>query len=107
MTTERMIGNIHLARQIFKHDGVIYFRIYASVFPLPKRLDPYKAIYRLEMHTDAVDKLKMHYMTYANDVVLREFKDWDSARDFLIGKIFTVSRQFGFRGYLVPKEWSI
>jgi hypothetical protein len=49
----------------------------------------------------------MGHITYTNNEPFHVFKDWKSAYDWLIERIFTVSKQFGFKMCPVPYDWSV
>ena len=98
MTIERRTSELHVARQLFKHDNFIHFRIYASVRRLPKVLVLRDCIYGLDIQTQPP------YSCWFNDKHVRDFPNWKTAFEILTERVNTVSRQFGFeRVYL--KQW--
>jgi len=105
MTTERMTGELNLARQLFRKDGAVHFRIFASVFPLPKILREYDAIYRLLIRPDNEHEGK--YNVYINGWYIRPFANWKLAHDYIIKIVYHKSRQFGFEMCHVPNHWGI
>lgn len=95
---ERRTSELHVARQLFKHDNIIHFRIYASVRRLPKVLNSVDSIYELQVGT------WFPFSCWINRLYVRNFQRWEIAFEILTERVNTVSRQFGFeRVYL--KQW--
>jgi len=94
---ERRRIEINVAKQIFKHDEFITFRIYASVHKFPIRISPASnwPIYQLVIQTEDP------FACYINGRFVRHFPNWEEAWDILQERVNTKSRQFGFqRDYL-------
>lgn len=89
---ERSKKELHLARQLYKHDNHVIFRIYAYVHELPKTLPWYhnSAIYNLRVQT--VEP----FACYINHQYIRNFSQRKIAFAITQERVNTISRQFGF-----------
>ena len=89
---ERNKQELKLARQLFKHDDHMIFRIFATVHKLPKTFPHYheSKIYELKVQTVPP------YSCYINYQYIRDFQTWKTAWSISQERVNTVSRQFGF-----------
>ena len=92
---ERQKIEMSVAKQIFKHDNFITFRIYATVHKFPIQISPSSnwPIYQLEIG------IKKPFACYINGRFVRNFTNWNEAWNILQERVNTMSRQFGFERY--------
>ena len=88
---------LNIVRQIFKHDNHMIFRIYTSVYPIPKHLPYYhhSSIYELKVQTVPP------YSCYINHFHIRDFLRKENAWSISQERVNTISRQFGFDRYSI------
>ena len=96
----RRIQELHVARQIFKHDNIIVFRIYAQKRALPKKLEPFDNIYEFKVQTIPP------YSCWLNGQYHHDMTDSKVAWSILLERVGTVSRQFGFGSYYGLLNWA-
>lgn len=91
---------LNVARQLFKHDNIIVFRIYAQKKPLPKVLNRFDAIYEFKVQTISP------YSCWLNGVYHHDFADGKVAWSILLERAGSLSRQFGFGSAYELLKWS-
>ena len=89
---ERHKKELSLARQLYKHDNHVVFRIYASIHRLPKSLPWYhgSSIYNLRVQTEPP------FSCYITHQYIRDFSSRETAFSITQERVNTISRQFGF-----------
>lgn len=94
---ERKKLEMNVARQYFKNNNQIFFRIYATKHKFPIQISPNSnwPIYELIIDT------KPPFGCWVNGRFVREFPSWKEAWVILQERVNTMSRQFGFERYFL------
>ena len=87
---ERKTQELHTARQLFKHDNFIVFRIFAQKKPLTKGLEWVHSIYEIKI------QIIPPYSCYLDKRHIRHFTSKKEAASILLERVRTLSTQFGF-----------
>lgn len=82
---------LYTAMQIFKHDDIVTFRIYAQVKPLPKQIGMLHDIYDLKI------QIVPPYACFINHLHIRDFPNLKTAYSILLERVRSLCQQFGFK----------